>query len=98
MIEEVRSVDKNTPLVSVLFSGRPLLADSIVSESTAFIAAWLPGTSGGQGVIDTLTGDYIFKPNGNSDKRNTLSMDWPRTMVRFCCYCVGNVEQLPALW
>ncbi len=81
MIDEVRSVDKNIPLVSVLFSGRPLLVDTIVNESTAFIAAWLPGTSGGQGVLNTITGDYMFKPNGETDKRNTLSVDWPRTMV-----------------
>ena len=83
IIDEVRSVDKNIPLVSVLFSGRPLLVDNIVSESTAFIAAWLPGTSGGQGVVDTITGDYMFKPNGETDKRNTLSMDWPKTMVKY---------------
>ena len=81
VIDEVRSVDKSIPLMSVLFSGRPMLVDTIVSESTSFIAAWLPGTSGGQGVVDTITGDYLLKPNGETDKRNTLSMDWPRTMV-----------------
>jgi hypothetical protein len=31
VIDEIRSVDKNIPLVSVLFSGRPLLVDNIVS-------------------------------------------------------------------
>lgn len=81
MLDEVRSLDKNIPLVSVLFSGRPMLVDNILAESTAFVAGWLPGTSGGQGVVDAVTGEYLFKPFGQSDKRNTLSVDWPRTMV-----------------
>ncbi len=45
------------------------------------MAAWLPGTSGGQGVLDAITGDYVFRANGQNDRRNTLSMDWPKTMV-----------------
>lgn len=81
VIDEVRSLDKNIPMVSVMFSGRPMLVDSILSESNAFIAAWLPGTSGGQGVIDAVTGDYLFKPQGQTDLRNTLSVDWPKNMV-----------------
>lgn len=64
-----------------MFSGRPLLIDTILAESSAFVASWLPGTSGGQGVVDSITGDYIFRVNGTSDKRNTLSMDWPANMV-----------------
>lgn len=74
-------MDKNIPLISVLFSGRPMLIESILNESSAFIASWLPGTSGGQGIVDSITGDYTFKPNGGNDRTNTLSIDWPRTMV-----------------
>lgn len=81
VIDEVRSLDKNIPLVSVLFSGRPNLVDNILDSSSAFIAGWLPGTSGGQGVVDAITGDYLFKPFGQNDKRNTLSVDWPKNMV-----------------
>jgi beta-glucosidase len=81
VLDEIRSADKNISLISVLFSGRPLLIDTILSESSAFISSWLPGTSGGQGVVDSITGDYIFRANGGSDRRNTLSMDWPKTMV-----------------
>lgn len=83
VVDEVKSADKNIPLISVLFSGRPLLIDTILTESSAFVASWLPGTSGGQGVVDSITGDYIFRVNGTSDKRNTLSMDWPSNMVIF---------------
>ena len=58
-----------------------MLVDDILNQSTAFIASWLPGTSGGQGIVDSITGDYVFRANGSSDKRNTLSMDWPQNMV-----------------
>ena len=95
IIDEVRSVDKNIPLVSVLFSGRPMLVDNILSESSAFIAGWLPGTSGGQGVFDSVVGDYSFKPFGQSDKRNTLSVDWPKNMVIFFITILVNIKQLP---
>lgn len=81
MIDEVKSIDKNIPLISVLLSGRPMLTTDIMQESSAFIAGWLPGTSGGQGIVDAIVGDYQFKPNGKDDRRNTLSMDWPKTMV-----------------
>jgi beta-glucosidase len=58
-----------------------MLIDDILEPSSAFIAAWLPGTSGGQGILDAITGDYLIRPNGTSSKINTLSVDWPRDMV-----------------
>lgn len=27
-----------------------------------------------------MTGNYLFRSNGTNDKRNTLSVDWPKTM------------------
>lgn len=81
VINSIREVDKSIPLVTVLFSGRPMLVDSALNISSAFIAAWLPGTAGGQGVIDAIAGDYKLRPNGDADKTNTLSMDWPANMV-----------------
>ncbi len=47
------------PVVTVLFSGRPLVLNSALSESDAFVAAWLPGTEG-LGVTDVLFGDKKF--------------------------------------
>jgi len=52
-----------------------------LATSTAVVSAWLPGTAGGDGIIDALTGKYLFKPNGASDRRNTLAFDWPKTQV-----------------
>ena len=59
------------PVVTVLLSGRPQLIQSVLPESDAFIAAWLPGTEG-QGVADVLFGDC--KPTGK------LPVTWPRRM------------------
>jgi beta-glucosidase len=57
------------PVVTVLLSGRPLILDSALDASDAFVAAWLPGSEG-QGVADVLFGD--FKPTGR------LPRNWPR--------------------
>lgn len=80
VLTTLREQDKNIPLVSVLLSGRPMLIDDILANSNSVLAAWLPGTSGGQGIVDAIVGDYIIKPN-TASSRNTLSMDWPTDMV-----------------
>lgn len=62
-----------------------MLIDDILSNSNAVLAAWLPGTSGGQGVIDAIDGDYLLRPSAANTK-NTLSMDWPKDMVFFIIF------------
>ncbi len=47
------------PVVTVLFSGRPLVLNSALADSSAFVAAWLPGTEG-LGMTDVLFGDHKF--------------------------------------
>lgn len=47
------------PVVTVLFSGRPLILDTALADSDAFVAAWLPGTEG-LGMTDVLFGDFKF--------------------------------------
>ncbi|MFZ4620291.1 MAG: glycoside hydrolase family 3 protein, partial [Bacteroidota bacterium] len=37
---------KGIPVVVVLLSGRPMIIDPALKSSTAFVAAWLPGTEG----------------------------------------------------
>lgn len=66
--------------MSVLLAGRPVPITDIFEESAAVIAAWLPGTSGGQGIVDLIAGDYIAREGGVSNRKNSLSMDWPRNM------------------
>ncbi|MEJ0091850.1 MAG: glycoside hydrolase family 3 N-terminal domain-containing protein [Limisphaerales bacterium] len=57
------------PVVTVLYSGRPLILGTALEQSDAFVAAWLPGTEG-EGIADVLFGD--FKPTGK------LPRPWPR--------------------
>ncbi len=83
IITEVRASDKTIPLVSVLFTGRPVPIGNLYEQSSAVIAAWLPGTSGGQGVVDLISGAYAARPGGSSNRKNSLSVDWPRNMVIF---------------
>ena len=59
---------RGIPVVTVMVSGRPLETDAEIDASTAFVAAWLPGSEG-QGVADVLFGDYRFS--------GKLSFSWP---------------------
>jgi beta-glucosidase len=75
--EDIRAIENvkraGVPVVVVLISGRPLIVDEGLAKSSAFLAAWLPGTEG-TGVADVLFGDY--KPAGK------LSFSWPRSMAQ----------------
>ncbi|MDR3458785.1 MAG: glycoside hydrolase family 3 N-terminal domain-containing protein [Verrucomicrobiae bacterium] len=61
------------PVVTILLSGRPLVLNSALSDSDAFVAAWLPGTEG-LGVADVLFGDFKFT--------GKLPRVWPASGVR----------------
>lgn len=59
---------RGVPVVAVMVSGRPLVTNREIDDSTAFVAAWLPGSEG-QGVSDVLFGDADFS--------GKLSFSWP---------------------
>lgn len=44
------------PLVALLGGGRPLAVPELAEKADAMLAIWSPGSSGGQGVVDVLTG------------------------------------------
>lgn len=69
LLEQAKA--SGAPVTTILLSGRPLILGSVLDDSDAFIAAWLPGTEG-QGVADVLFGDC--KPAGK------LPREWPRSM------------------
>ena len=54
-----------------------MIVNSLMEMSDAVVAAWLPGTSGGDGIMDALSGKYTIKPK-NNPKANTLAFDWPK--------------------
>jgi beta-glucosidase len=63
------------PVVTVLFSGRPLWVNREIDRSDAFVAAWLPGTEG-LGITDVL---FRHADGGVTDFRGRLSYSWPRS-------------------
>ena len=71
--EDLATIEKITaqgiPAVVVLISGRTVIINKELEESTAFVAAWLPGSEG-QGVADVLFGDQNFQ--------GKLSFTWPK--------------------
>lgn len=78
VIELVKQNDAMIPIVTVLFSGRPMLIDSPLASSTAFISAWLPGTTGGKALANALFGKYLFCQVRK--QANTLPVDWLKSM------------------
>ena len=65
--------ERGIPVVTVLVSGRPLVVNAEMAASSAFVAAWLPGSEGA-GVADVLFGDHDFV--------GRLPMVWPDGVVR----------------
>jgi beta-glucosidase len=61
------------PVITILLSGRPLVLGPALDESSAFVAAWLPGTEG-LGVTDALFGDCKFT--------GSLPRPWPAEGVK----------------
>lgn len=65
---------KGVPVVTLLYSGRPVSANDLINRSDAFIAAWLPGTEG-LGLVDMLFARADGKPA--YDFTGRLPFDWP---------------------
>ena len=58
------------PVITVLFSGRPLAVPWLVEKSAALLAAWFPGSEAGNAVGDVLLGRV--SPSGRTP------VVWPR--------------------
>lgn len=62
------------PVITIFISGRPRLANSLINASSAFVAAWLPGSEGA-GIADVLIGQSARTPR--FDFQGRLSFEWP---------------------
>lgn len=60
------------PVVTVVFSGRPLVLDQVVARSAAVLQAWQPGIQAGPALTDLLLG--VAEPTGR------LTMTFPRAL------------------
>lgn len=72
---------KGVSVITVVLSSRPVILShgefSPWDESDAVVAAFLPGTLGGQAIANGIWGKYHF---GEVDGANQLSFVWPRDM------------------
>ncbi len=72
VVEPVRALKKaGLKTVVILYSGRPMIIDSILPWADVLIAGWLPGSEG-RGITDVLFGSY--PPSGR------LPHSWPGAM------------------
>lgn len=58
------------PIITIIMAGRPLELGKIAKASSAVLFSWFPGTEGGNGIADVLTGKT--SPSGR------LPMTFPR--------------------
>lgn len=64
--------DAGKRVIGILISGRPLVLGNDLNSFDAFVAAWLPGSEGGEGIADVIFGDYDFS--------GKLSFTWPKDL------------------
>ncbi len=62
----------STPIVTILFSGRPLVVPELKEKSAGLLAAWFPGSEAGHALADLLTG--ARSPSGRTP------VSWPRAV------------------
>ncbi len=73
-----RIVATGKPVITVLFTGRPLAIPTVLEKSSAVLLAWHPGVQAGPGVADVLTGRVA--PSGR------LTTSWPRSVGQVPVY------------
>lgn len=67
------------PTVALFISGRALWVNPELNASDAFVAVWLPGSEGGNGIADMLFRDANNLPRYDFEGR--LSFSWPKTAI-----------------
>lgn len=75
-----RVAGRGAPVITLLYSGRPLYVNDLANKSDAFIAAWQPGTEGA-GLTDVLLAPADGKAWPGFTGR--LSFPWPAGPCQF---------------
>ncbi len=78
--------EKGKKIITLLFTGRPLVLDDIPEMSDALMICWRPGTEGGHGIMDVLLGEV--SPSGK------LPMSFPWSVgqepLNYNCFKTGR--------
>ncbi len=67
--------EREVPVITLIISGRPLILRESEELSDAIVAAWLPGSEGGDAIAQLLWGDYPFQAR--------LPYQWPANRRSF---------------
>ncbi|MBU5222721.1 glycoside hydrolase family 3 C-terminal domain-containing protein, partial [Vibrio cholerae] len=67
LFEAIKKLNKQ--IITIIYSGRPLILTDVEKNSDALIQAWFPGIMGGKALANILYG--ISNPSGK------LSMSFP---------------------
>jgi beta-glucosidase len=67
-----RAASSATPVIAILFSGRPLVIPWLAEQADAVLAAWFLGTEAGNAIADVIGGRV--SPSGRTP------MSWPRAI------------------
>lgn len=78
-----RVTGRGRPVITLLYSGRPLYVNDLANQSDAFIAAWQPGTEGA-GLTDVLVAPADGKPWPGFTGR--LPFPWPAGPCQFSAH------------
>ncbi len=76
------------PTVAVFLSGRPLWVNPEINASSAFVAAWLPGSEG-EGIADVL---FRRADAEHYDFTGRLAFSWPQTAMPVAFDAAGNAS------
>jgi beta-glucosidase len=68
-LASLKSQNPGKKIVTIFISGRAMVTETLLSNSDAFVAAWLPGSEGA-GIADVLFGEHNFT--------GKLPFTWPR--------------------
>ncbi len=86
LLSELRATGR--PIVLVLMAGRPLLLETVEPLVDAILVGWHPGTMGGPGLVDVLTG--ARNPAGK------LPVTWPRSVGQIPLFYAHKNSGRPA--
>lgn len=86
LLREIKAAGK--PVVLLLMAGRPLMIEAVEPLVDAVLVGWHPGTMGGPGIADVLTG--VYNPAGR------LPVTWPRSVGQIPIFYAHKNSGRPA--